>query len=512
MYAKKHLLIFISLFLVGVFFLSSCNFVRPTQSQTNVDALYTAAAQTVVAQATLSAGQTAVAQLTSMVNAAPSATSTTVSAPPTNTWVPPTATSIAPTAVWVPPTATSWVPPTAVWYPPTATQRPPATATPVPLPCDWAQYVTDISVPDGSTFQPGTTFIKTWRIRNIGACAWSTDYTLVFVSGDRFHTTRAVPLPNRVKPGNVVDLSVEMIAPSATGSYRSYWMIANQYGEAFGIGPSANKAFWVDIKVVQPAVLDKIDFALDMCKAAWRSSAGALPCPGNKNSSAGSAVMLTDPVVESGKHENEPTLWTRPEQVNGGWIMGVYPAYKVKKGDHFMADIGCLANSTGCDVTFSLSYQIQGQPVKKLGSWWERYEGNYTRVDVDLAHLAGQKVQFILTVSANKNPGVANAYWLAPSIRTGAPAPTPIPDWGVQPAVKAAVIKVSTETGIAFSQFVVTGAVQVDWPDSCLGIYSGDRACLTAITPGFLVNMTAAGRQFEAHTNLDGSVIYWFEK
>ncbi|PIU90073.1 MAG: hypothetical protein COS63_04110, partial [Anaerolineae bacterium CG06_land_8_20_14_3_00_57_67] len=49
--------------------------------------------------------------------------------------------------------------------------------------CDWAQFVADITVPDGASFAPGAAFTKTWRLKNIGTCTWTTSYALVFVSG-----------------------------------------------------------------------------------------------------------------------------------------------------------------------------------------------------------------------------------------------------------------------------------------------------------------------------------------
>lgn len=508
MATKKHLKLFIYFLLAIAFMLTACKTFLPSQSEPSVDVLYTAAAQTVIAQATQSAGGTAIAQQT-QVSGGPTATNT-----PIDTSVPPTDTSMPPTATWLP-TAT-WFVPTATWAP-TATWVPP-TATPIPTPCDWAKYVTDITVPDGSTFLPGQSFVKTWRIRNIGSCAWNSNYTLVYVSGDRFYTTRAVPLPGIVHPGNVVDLSVEMVAPNVAGSYRSYWMIANPNGKVFGIGPNANKPFWVDIEVLPVSSKYSLDFALSMCTASWRSSAGVLPCPGNQNSSAGSVIMLEAPKLEDGRTEDEPTIWMRPEQVKDGWIMGIYPAYKVKNGDHFMAEIGCLANSSGCDVNFSVSYQIPGKPVKNLGSWRERYEGLHTRIDIDLSPLAGQSIQFILNVSNIGQVSKANAFWLAPSIRNNPPTPTPTPtatatsEWSAPAAVQAAREKISQETGIPVEHLIVTGTVQVDWRDTCLEIPVQGQVCTQAIIPGYKVTMIAAILEFEAHTNLDGSLVYWFEK
>jgi len=34
--------------------------------------------------------------------------------------------------------------------------------------CDWAQFISDVTVPDGTKYEPGATFKKTWRLKNIG--------------------------------------------------------------------------------------------------------------------------------------------------------------------------------------------------------------------------------------------------------------------------------------------------------------------------------------------------------
>ena len=37
--------------------------------------------------------------------------------------------------------------------------------------CYWAQFIADVTIPDGTHFTPGAAFKKTWRIRNIGTCS-----------------------------------------------------------------------------------------------------------------------------------------------------------------------------------------------------------------------------------------------------------------------------------------------------------------------------------------------------
>ena len=67
------------------------------------------------------------------------------------------------------------------------TARPPSTVQPTAM-FDLAQFVRDVTIPDGSTYAPGATFTKTWRLRNAGTCTWS-GYVLVFDSGDAMNGT-----------------------------------------------------------------------------------------------------------------------------------------------------------------------------------------------------------------------------------------------------------------------------------------------------------------------------------
>ncbi|HET6846235.1 MAG TPA: NBR1-Ig-like domain-containing protein, partial [Anaerolineales bacterium] len=84
----------------------------------------------------------------------------------------------------------------------TPTVAPPTFATPSstrapgagPL-CNAAAFVRDVSIPDGTTVQPGADFTKTWRLSNVGTCTWTTAYALVFVTGDRMHGAQSVGLP-----------------------------------------------------------------------------------------------------------------------------------------------------------------------------------------------------------------------------------------------------------------------------------------------------------------------------
>jgi hypothetical protein len=481
----------------------ACFALQSTPSVSGPETLYTQAAQTIIAQSTVAPGLTAIARLTQMAQIGAPATASSTAAtlptqvPPSVTFIPPSPTFIAPSSTPLPPTATAWP-----W-------RPSPTEVEVYTPCDWAQFVMDITVPDGSALPAGAAFTKIWRLRNIGSCTWTSAYRLIYDSGNRMQAIRSRPLPRLVRPGETVDLAIDLVAPDIEGHYRGYWMLSNDNGEPFGIGAYADKPFWVDINVIASGEGYAYDFIANMCAATWRSGTQYLPCPGDQYSPDGSVILLAEPRLENSRRENEPALWMRPNAVRGGWITGVYPKYKVQSGDHFLADIGCLKDNPSCDVTFYLKYQVSGKPVTNLGAWREVYDGGVFRINLDLSSLAGQSVQFTLEVYNNGKASNANAFWLAPSIRKYTPIPTPSGDSSA--AERAARQTIAAATGISLSQMVVTSVTPVQWADSCLGVHQPGQVCMPAIVPGWRILLSGAGHQFEAHTNQDGTTVFWFE-
>ena len=139
------------------------------------------------------------------------------------------------------PTAESTEPP--VEETPTATVTltlgplltPGAVGTPLGL-CDDATYnplTVDVTVADGSVMTPGQEFLKTWKIKNSGACTWGAGYTVVFAYGEKMGGTPAtISIP--VTPNQEVEVSVQFKAPTKAGEYVSTWRMANASGSAFG--------------------------------------------------------------------------------------------------------------------------------------------------------------------------------------------------------------------------------------------------------------------------------------
>jgi hypothetical protein len=106
------------------------------------------------------------------------------------------------------------------------------------------------TVPDDTKFLPGTSFSKTWRLMNSGSSTWSTDYKLVFAEGDQMGANNEYRFNVPVEPGKIIDMTVQMKAPDAAGTYKGYWKIKNPNGTVFG--PGGNGSFWVKIISASP--------------------------------------------------------------------------------------------------------------------------------------------------------------------------------------------------------------------------------------------------------------------
>lgn len=178
------------------------------------------------------AAQTAAVRLTQMVALTPSATPTSTTPTP----------DLAQTAAVQ--TVAAQLTATAAASSPTPS---PTVATPAPTTqaggVDRLQYVDDVTIKDGTVFAPGAAFKKIWKVKNVGVTTWTVQYALVFVQGDKIGAPDKVFLTKNVAPGETIDISVDMVAPTTLGSHRGYWRMLNAAGKFF------DDSLYVDIVV-----------------------------------------------------------------------------------------------------------------------------------------------------------------------------------------------------------------------------------------------------------------------
>ncbi len=95
------------------------------------------------------------------------------------------------------------------------------------------KFVADVTMPDDTRLQAGSTFVKTWRVKNTGNVAWDNRYKLVFVDGVAMTKKTTQPLPN-LAPGQEGNLSIEFTVPLQPGVYFSDWRLQDERGNLFG--------------------------------------------------------------------------------------------------------------------------------------------------------------------------------------------------------------------------------------------------------------------------------------
>ncbi len=226
-----------------------------------------------------------------------------------------------------------------------------------------------------------------------------------------------MPLPVEVAPGQTIDLTMNFTAPLIEGDYRGNWQIRNEKGEIFGTTLTANRPFWVDIKVKSPALTGTAyDFVANVCSAQWFSGFGILPCPGKDKDVNGFILKQTSAKLEDGATSLNPSLITVPQNINNGYIRAIYPSFKVQNGDRFQAIVNCEGGATTCGVLFRVDYQLADGIVRDFWAFGERYDGQYFAVDLDLTPLAGQNVRFVLTILSLGDASGDRALWVQPRI------------------------------------------------------------------------------------------------
>jgi len=109
--------------------------------------------------------------------------------------------------------------------------------------------------------QPGAGFVKTWRVQNTGTCTWTPNYRLVYTNGNAEAARmngQPVNLPATIIPGQSVDLSVTLIAPTNQSTYQGFWQMENINGVRFGpvvwVGITTQKVIVLPVATTLPTV------------------------------------------------------------------------------------------------------------------------------------------------------------------------------------------------------------------------------------------------------------------
>ncbi len=152
------------------------------------------------------------------------------------------------------PTVTATLPAPSATPAPTATLTATAAPTPTvytsPTPqancTDLALFVEDVTIPDNTSLEKGQTFTKTWKLRNVGTCTWNSTYHLVLIGGENMSSPQTTPLAETL-PGNTIDISVTLIAPTRDGAFSSIYELRSPNGLYIPVGQMTS--IWLKVLV-----------------------------------------------------------------------------------------------------------------------------------------------------------------------------------------------------------------------------------------------------------------------
>jgi hypothetical protein len=110
-----------------------------------------------------------------------------------------------------------------------------------------AIFVEDVTIEDQTEVQPGTSFMKIWKMKNNGTLPFPEITRLGFIGGDALDgpALEGASVPC-VPVGDEVQIEINLVAPKQSGRYIGHWRLMDAKGNYFG------HRIWVDI-VVPPA-------------------------------------------------------------------------------------------------------------------------------------------------------------------------------------------------------------------------------------------------------------------
>lgn len=113
--------------------------------------------------------------------------------------------------------------------------------------CEVFKFVADINYPDDTGVAAGSDFVKTWKIRNVGTCAWGAGYKLAYAGYTDKMNGVPQPITTVVQPGQEIEVSIQFKAPTKPGVYVSAWTMANP--QSINFFDDRGKPFYVRVVV-----------------------------------------------------------------------------------------------------------------------------------------------------------------------------------------------------------------------------------------------------------------------
>ena len=159
-----------------------------------------------------------------------------------------------------------------------------------------AKFIRHVTFPDSCHVPAGSSFVKTWQVRNDGPESWPEGCALVNAGGDQLFPGSSegvrISVP-AASAGSDIEVSIELVAPSTVGRYQSYFRLQTGEGRRFG------QRLWADVRVM-------------MGDHSGGDVASAEECP-----EGGEELLITPTLADSDTNDdNIPSIGSQP---NSKW-------------------------------------------------------------------------------------------------------------------------------------------------------------------------------------------------
>ena len=263
-------------------------------------------------------------------------------------------------------------------------------------------YVSDITIPDGMTITPYTTFTKSWYITNSGECTWNSNYKVAYYSGDEVYTAKTFSFLRPgyfIKPGESVMVSADLAAPYKVGSeFSTYWAIESDKGEQFGSGPAKNVYLSSKFRVEENFLLAS-NFGNLQCSDEY----GYFTCGvSSSDGSRGVAYYDMTPMLES-RNTGSPAVAVRPPEVENGKVRIEFGPMRMPRKSSFYTNFCCKPDTPTCDVQVRLYVKPRGGSERLIIESREWNDGyiNEWKFILDDQGIYDQDFSYIIEIQAN---------------------------------------------------------------------------------------------------------------
>ena len=324
---QKKLIGFMAVALIGMLLLSACGGSDSAEPTEDPNAAITQVVETAMAALT----QTALVQ-----SPTPSVTPTIL---PTNTPIP----TMQPS-----PTVSTLVSlPTTSSGSPSFTQPSGQTSS-----CDIGGFVKDVTIPDGTNMAAGQTFTKTWEIKNNGTCTWNKNYLVVFYGGEQMAAQTSFTFTETdIEPGESVQISVPMTAPTKTGEFISYWILRNDLGQNFFINGSS-----VYVEIIVGSAATVTPTVATNTPAPNAAPTVSITAPADSSSFASGATITFTGTANDAEDGNISTSIVWSSDIDGVFGTAASINYTPSDGSHTIT--ASITDSGGKKSTFSINIQV----------------------------------------------------------------------------------------------------------------------------------------------------------